>query len=49
MEDIEYHPDRKLDKTLITRLSTCNYIEERHNVIVMGATGNGNYVKYILM
>jgi len=41
MEDIEYHPDRKLDKTLITRLSTCNYIEERHNVIVMGATGNG--------
>jgi DNA replication protein DnaC len=41
VEDIEYLPDRKLDKALIMRLSTCNYIEERHNVIVMGATGNG--------
>jgi DNA replication protein DnaC len=41
IEDIEYHPDRQLDKTLITRLSTCKYIEERHNIIVMGATGNG--------
>ena len=41
IEDIEYLPDRKLDKALITRLSTCNYIEEHHNVIVMGATGNG--------
>ena len=41
IEDIEYHPDRKLDKAMITRLSTCNYIEERHNIIVMGATGNG--------
>ena len=41
IEDIEYHTDRKLDKTLIARLSTCNYIEEHHNIIVMGATGNG--------
>jgi DNA replication protein DnaC len=41
IEDIEYHPDRKLDKALITRLSTCNYIEECHNIIIMGATGNG--------
>jgi DNA replication protein DnaC len=41
VEDIEYHSDRKLDKALITRLSACNYIEERHNIIIMGATGNG--------
>jgi DNA replication protein DnaC len=41
IEDIEYHPDRKLDKALITRLSTCSYIEECHNIIIMGATGNG--------
>jgi DNA replication protein DnaC len=41
VEDIEYHPDRKLDKGLIARLATCQYIEERHNVIIMGATGNG--------
>jgi DNA replication protein DnaC len=41
VEDIEYHSDRALDKALITRLSTCNFIEERHNVIILGATGSG--------
>jgi DNA replication protein DnaC len=41
LEDIEYHGDRQLDKSLITRLGTCNYIDEHHNVIVLGATGNG--------
>jgi DNA replication protein DnaC len=41
LEDIEYHSDRKLDKALITRLGTCNYIDERHNIIILGATGNG--------
>ena len=41
IEDIEYHPDRGLDKALITRLSTCNYVEEHHNLIILGATGSG--------
>jgi DNA replication protein DnaC len=41
LEDIEYHVDRNLDKTLITRLSTCNYLRECHNVIILGATGSG--------
>ena len=26
LEDIEYHKDRKLDRTLFARLSTCTYI-----------------------
>ena len=41
VEDIAYHPDRKLDKTLIARLAGCSYIHENHNVIIMGATGVG--------
>ena len=41
IENIEYHVDRKLDKSLIMRLSTCNYIHEKHNVIVLGASGAG--------
>lgn len=41
VEDIEYHPNRRLDKAQITRLSTCNYIQECHNVIILGATGSG--------
>jgi len=41
IEDIEYHPDRHLDKQLILELATCNYILEGHNIILMGASGNG--------
>ena len=41
VEDIEYHADRHLDKAMIQRLATCNYVKERHNVIILGATGSG--------
>ena len=41
IEDIEYHADRNLDKSLIMRLGTCNYVQEYHNIIILGATGNG--------
>jgi DNA replication protein DnaC len=40
IENMEYAADRKLDKTQITILSTCNYIQERHNIII-GAAGAG--------
>jgi len=41
VEDIEYHPDRKLEKGLMAKLSTCNYIQETHNIIILGASGAG--------
>lgn len=41
IEDIEYHADRKLDKSLITRLSTCNFVSDRRNIIILGASGAG--------
>ena len=41
LEDLEYRPDRGLDKSLITRLSTCNYIQERRNLMILGASGSG--------
>lgn len=41
VENIEYHIDRKLDKSQILRLSTCTYIQEAHNIILLGATGSG--------
>lgn len=41
IEDIEYQPDRQLDKHLLVRLSTCNYIQEQHNIICLGASGAG--------
>ena len=41
VEDIEYHPDRNLDKSMIARLSACNYIAEHHNAMLLGSTGSG--------
>lgn len=41
VEDIEYHPDRKLDKSQIQEFSTCKYISEDHHIILKGASGNG--------
>lgn len=41
IEDIEYHPDRKLSKTHILQLSTCWYVHDGHHIILGGASGNG--------
>ena len=49
IKDIEYLPDRKLDKSQILRLASCTYIQEAHNVILLGATGAGKtYIAYAL-
>ena len=41
VEDIEYHTDRKLNKEQITQLATCEYIANRHNLIILGPSGAG--------
>lgn len=41
IEDIEYYPDRKLNKDLIIQLATGKYIKDKLNVIIMGASGAG--------
>jgi len=41
MQDIEYRADRKLNKDQLLHLSTCSYITEKRNVIILGATGAG--------
>ena len=41
LEDVGYQADRKLDKSTITRLGSCNYVQEHHNIIILGATGSG--------
>ena len=41
VENIEYHPERKLDREQILRLASCAYLQEAHNVITLGATGAG--------
>lgn len=39
--DLNYTSGRKLNKQLITRLATCEYIAEYRNIFITGATGGG--------
>lgn len=41
VENIEYHDDRELNKGLITKLATCEYITCNHHIVLKGATGAG--------
>ena len=41
LENVEYLPDRGLKQEELLRFSTCNYIQEHHNIILPGATGSG--------
>lgn len=41
VEDISYTAQRQLDKAQILRLASCAYIEQSHNVVILGATGTG--------
>jgi DNA replication protein DnaC len=41
VQDIDYKSGRKLDRHLIERLSSCEYINQYANVFITGATGSG--------
>jgi len=43
--DIDYTSGRKLNKSLILRMATCEYITEHRNIFITGTTGSG-YVKF---
>ncbi len=38
---INYQSGRKLNKALICRLATCEYISEYHDIFITDATGSG--------
>nr|WP_318531115.1 ATP-binding protein [Lapidilactobacillus bayanensis] len=41
ISNIDYQPDRQLDQDVINKLATGAYIKAHHNVLLMGASGNG--------
>ncbi len=41
IEDIDYRASRGLDKPLIQKLATCQWIRAHHNLLVVGPTGAG--------
>ncbi len=41
LEDLDSRHPRGLDKSLILRLASCQWVRERHNVLITGPTGIG--------
>ena len=41
IEDIDYRHPRGLDKAVMTRLATCQWVRDHHNVLITGPTGIG--------
>lgn len=41
VENVTYIAERHLDREQILRLASCAYIQEAHNIIILGATGAG--------
>ncbi len=41
IEDIDFRHPRGVDKSLVLRLAGCDWIKERHNLIITGPTGVG--------
>jgi DNA replication protein DnaC len=41
VEDIDYRHPRGLDKSLILRLVSCQWVHDRYNVLITGPTGIG--------
>lgn len=39
--DINYSVRRNLNPATISKLASCSYISEKHNIIIMGAAGSG--------
>jgi DNA replication protein DnaC len=41
LEDINYRHPRGLDRSLMTKLQSCQWIREHHNLLITGSTGTG--------
>lgn len=41
LEDINYRHPRGLDKALMSSLATCQWVQDRHNLLITGPTGVG--------
>jgi DNA replication protein DnaC len=41
VEDLDFSPERGLERRLVLELSQCNWVDKALNILVLGATGTG--------
>ena len=49
METFQFDAAPELDVRLMKELSDCDYVQKNRNIIFVGKSGTGNYVKHSLM
>lgn len=45
--DFSFQPD--IDRRVVSDCATCQFIDQRKNIVFIGNPGTGNYAKYLLM
>ncbi|MFO7745104.1 MAG: ATP-binding protein, partial [Psychroflexus sp.] len=48
ISQVDYRPERNLDKNQLLRLQTCDWIHKHRNILITGPTGAGN-VKHMII
>lgn len=41
IEDLDFSPERGLDRRQVLELAQCNWVEKAYNILILGATGTG--------
>jgi DNA replication protein DnaC len=41
VEDLDFSPERGLERRLVLELAQCNWVDKTLNILVLGATGTG--------
>lgn len=41
IEDLDYPPNRGLDRAVVRQLATCRWVQEHQSILIIGATGTG--------
>ncbi len=49
VEDLDFSPERGLERSLILELAQCNWVDKALNILILGATGTGkSFLAYSL-
>ena len=49
VEDVDFSPERGLDRRLVLELAQCTWIDKARNLIISGATGTGKTFWLVLL
>lgn len=49
IDELDMARFKHIDEAFIHQLASCDFVNKRQNIVMIGNTGNGNYRKFLLM